>query len=70
MSIDFNKQFYKIEKSFDDVHDLNNLLSSNITIANKNILLEKISELQHNLINYKTTIKNIYIKDDKIGKNQ
>lgn len=70
MGINYDKQFYKLENSFDDVHELHQTFCSKPTRENRNLLLLKVAELQHNLSTYKATLKNIYLRDDKLGKNQ
>lgn len=70
MGINFDKQFYKVENTYNDVEELHDLFCSNRSRKNRNLLLLKIDELQHDISYYKASLKNIYIRDDKIGKNQ
>jgi hypothetical protein len=70
MGINFDKQFYKVENTYNDVEELHDLFCSNRSRVNRNLLLLKINELQRDISYYKASLKNIYIRDDKIGKNQ
>ena len=70
MGINFDKQFCKVENTYNDVEELHDLFCSKRSRVHRNLLLLKINELQRDISYYKASLKNIYIRDDKIGKNQ
>ena len=57
MGINFDKQFYKVENTYNDVEELHDLFCNDRSRVNRNLLLLKINELQRDISYYKASLK-------------
>lgn len=64
MGINFYKKFDKVDNDFAIVQVCHYNLVNNINNKNRNKLIESIEKLQKDLSDYKSTLKNIFLKGD------